>query len=158
MIYTTAYDPSKTLLEVALENEHCDKISHGYCELYHKHFSTVRNIPSTRVLEIGTLVGLSSRLFRSYFHPDATIHTIDINDPITFKDFSGNGVQSTLPIIDAAFGGGPADNISTPSAQQLTLFDGGDPSGNTIYSSDISWDGGSSGSTGNDTPIDGGGA
>ena len=80
MIYTTAYDPYKTLLEVALENEHCDKISHGYCELYHKHFSTVRNLPSTRVLEIGTLVGLSSRLFRSYFHPDATIHTIDIND------------------------------------------------------------------------------
>ena len=89
---------------------------------------------------------------------DGDVHTIDINDPITFKDFSGNGVQLTLPIIDAVFGGAPADNISLPSAQQLTLFDGGDPSGNTIYSSDISWDGGSSGDTGDDTPIDGGGA
>lgn len=88
---------------------------------------------------------------------DGDVHTIDINDPITFKDFSGNGVQLTLPIIDAVDGGAPADNISSPTAQQLTLFDGGDPSGNTIYSSEPSWDGGSSSDEGG-TPIDGGGA
>ena len=56
---------------------------------------------------------------------DGDVHTIDINNPITFTNFSGNSVSPTLPIIDSVDGGSPTDQNSNPSLQQLTLFDGG---------------------------------
>jgi hypothetical protein len=74
------FDINKTLLEVALDNIHCDKITHGYCDLYHKYFNELRTNENVRMLEIGVLNGFSLRMFKSYFHPNTYIHGIDINE------------------------------------------------------------------------------
>ena len=58
---------------------------------------------------------------------DGAVHTVDIKNPLTFKDFSGNGVQLSLPIIDAIEGGTPSSQQDpNPTLNQLTLFDGGE--------------------------------
>jgi hypothetical protein len=56
---------------------------------------------------------------------DGDVHTVDINNPITFKELTGNGIQQTLPLVIGVDGGTPQDTIVDPSSRQLTLFDAG---------------------------------
>jgi hypothetical protein len=56
---------------------------------------------------------------------DGDVHSIDINNPITFKELTGNEVQTTLPLIFGVDGGTPSDTLTDPSSSQLTLFDAG---------------------------------
>jgi hypothetical protein len=59
---------------------------------------------------------------------DGDVHTIDIENPITFKDFnSANNTPSTpTPIIKGVDGGTPSDDLTLPLFQELNLFDGGE--------------------------------
>lgn len=57
---------------------------------------------------------------------DGDIHTIDIENPITFKEI--NNVASVLentPKVIGFDGGSPSDNVEGPSSFELSLLDGG---------------------------------
>ena len=58
---------------------------------------------------------------------DGDVHTIDIENPITFQDInSTNSTPSTpLPIVVGLEGGSPSDNLTNPLYKDLNLFDGG---------------------------------
>lgn len=81
---------------------------------------------------------------------DGGVHTIDIENPITFTETNvNNNISSPQPIISKYDGGSPLDEVSSPSVSNFTLLDGGDPSTNDYE------DGGSS-STTTFTLLDGG--
>lgn len=65
---------------------------------------------------------------------DGDVHTININDPITFNELNENAsVVEQLPVIIGTDGGNDvsgANQDPTPTHQELTLFDGGDVNGN----------------------------
>ena len=65
---------------------------------------------------------------------DGDIHTIDIQNPITFNEINKNAsVQEQLPVIIGTDGGidvSGSQQDQTPTHQELTLFDGGDVNGN----------------------------
>lgn len=66
---------------------------------------------------------------------DGDVHTINIEQPITFKQINNEDpatVQEEIPVIIGFNGGNvPGSNQDqTPTLQELTLFDGGDVDGN----------------------------
>ncbi len=61
-----------------------DKVSHGFCEVYHELFKDKRE-EVKNVLEIGVFFGASIKMWKDYF-PNAIIHGID-----TFEGIQGNG-------------------------------------------------------------------
>lgn len=58
---------------------------------------------------------------------DGEVHTIDIENPITFKDINStnNTPSISLPIISGVDGGTPSDTLTNPLWEELNLFDGG---------------------------------
>ncbi len=66
----------KTLQQIA-EEHGTDKAEHGYCEIYEKRMSHLRDAP-VKILEIGVFYGASLRMWREYF-VNAVIHGIDLD-------------------------------------------------------------------------------
>ena len=57
---------------------------------------------------------------------DGSVHTIDVENPITFKEINNvASVIEQIPVIIGLKGGGPSSTISNPSFENLTLLDGG---------------------------------
>jgi hypothetical protein len=57
---------------------------------------------------------------------DGDVHTIDIENPITFKEINTQAsVLETLPKITGFDGGQPLDVVEDPSFLELSLLDGG---------------------------------
>jgi hypothetical protein len=58
---------------------------------------------------------------------DGDVHTIDIENPVTFNDInSTNNTPTTpLPIVIGVDGGTPSDTLVDPLYKDLNLFDGG---------------------------------
>jgi hypothetical protein len=62
---------------------------------------------------------------------DGDVHTIDIQNRITFKETNLNSINDeTLPVIIGYDGGNPNSTITQPSLFDLTLLDGGSVNGN----------------------------
>ena len=62
---------------------------------------------------------------------DGDVHTIDIQNKITFKEINKKSLtQETLPAIIGFDGGNPNSTTYQPSLFDLTLLDGGNISGN----------------------------
>ena len=62
---------------------------------------------------------------------DGDVHTIDIQNKITFKDINTTGsVSEEIPVIIGFDGGNPNSTTNDPSFHDLTLLDGGNTSGN----------------------------
>jgi len=62
---------------------------------------------------------------------DGDVHTIDIQNKITFKDINTQeSVSEQIPIIIGFDGGNPNSTTIDPSFHDLTLLDGGNTSGN----------------------------
>ena len=62
---------------------------------------------------------------------DGDVHTIDIQNKITFKDINTQeSVSEQIPVIIGFDGGNPNSTTTDPSLHDLTLLDGGSPSGN----------------------------
>jgi hypothetical protein len=64
---------------------------------------------------------------------DGNVHTIDVSNPITFKQINDEDpatVQEEIPAIIGLDGGVPNSTYNNPSFVDLTLLDGGDVSGN----------------------------
>lgn len=66
----------KTLQQIA-EEHGTDKATHGYCDVYEKHMSHLRDAP-IKILEIGAYYGASLRMWREYFTA-AEIHGVDLD-------------------------------------------------------------------------------
>jgi len=67
-------------------------------------------------------------LFYMHTHTyDGDVHTIDIENPVTFSDInSTNSTPATpLPIVVGVDGGTPSDTLTDPLYRDLNLFDGG---------------------------------
>lgn len=57
---------------------------------------------------------------------DGDIHTIDIENPITFKDINTvASVSENIPTVIGFDGGAPSDNVENPNLIELSLLDGG---------------------------------
>jgi hypothetical protein len=57
---------------------------------------------------------------------DGDIHTIDIENPITFKDINTvASVSENIPKIVGFDGGSPSNNVTDPNFLELSLLDGG---------------------------------
>jgi len=69
----------------------------------------------------------SPSLFYMHTHTyDGDVHTIDIEDPITFEEINTvTSVQEEIPVIIGYDGGTPSDTVSVPSSSNLSLMDGG---------------------------------
>jgi hypothetical protein len=62
---------------------------------------------------------------------DGDVHTIDIQNKITFKDINTTAsVSEDIPVIIGFDGGNPSSTTTDPSFHDLTLLDGGNVSGN----------------------------
>ena len=62
---------------------------------------------------------------------DGDVHTIDIQNKITFKDINTQeSVSEQIPVIIGFDGGNPNSTTTDPSFHDLTLLDGGNTSGN----------------------------
>ena len=58
---------------------------------------------------------------------DGDVHTIDIQNKITFKDINTTtSVSEQIPVIIGFDGGNPNSTITDPSFTDLTLLDGGE--------------------------------
>lgn len=63
---------------------------------------------------------------------DGDVHTIDIQNKITFNETNVKGTpEEQLPIIVGISGGNPLDSNENASWQAMTLFDGGEI--NSVY-------------------------
>jgi hypothetical protein len=57
---------------------------------------------------------------------DGEVHTIDIENPITFKEINTTAnVLESIPKVIGFDGGTPSDNINDSSFLELSLLDGG---------------------------------
>lgn len=57
---------------------------------------------------------------------DGDVHTIDIQNQITFKEINENAsVSETIPVIIGYDGGNPNSTLVDPQSSNLTLVDGG---------------------------------
>jgi hypothetical protein len=57
---------------------------------------------------------------------DGDVHTIDIENPITFRDINTTAsVSETIPKITGFDGGQPSNVVEDPSFSELSLLDGG---------------------------------
>jgi len=64
---------------------------------------------------------------------DGQVHSIDVSNIITFKDINNEvpaTVQEELPVIIGTDGGNETSDHDNASLSNLTLLDGGSPSGN----------------------------
>lgn len=62
---------------------------------------------------------------------DGDVHTINIQNKVTFKDINTvASVSEQIPVIIGFDGGNPDSTTSQPSLFDLTLLDGGNVSGN----------------------------
>lgn len=64
---------------------------------------------------------------------DGDVHTIDVSNPITFKEINNEDpatVQEEIPAIIGLDGGAPNSTYNNPSFANLTLLDGGEEVGN----------------------------
>jgi hypothetical protein len=62
---------------------------------------------------------------------DGDVHTIDIQNKITFKEINTvASVSEQIPVIIGFDGGNPDSTTSQPSLFDLTLLDGGNVNGN----------------------------
>ena len=62
---------------------------------------------------------------------DGDVHTINIQDKITFENINTQGsVTEQIPVIIGFDGGNPNSTSINPSLYDLTLLDGGNVSGN----------------------------
>jgi hypothetical protein len=88
---------------------------------------------------------------------DGEVHTIDVRNPITFKEINNQqSVTETIPVSIGFDGGGVGDEVDDPSFENLSLLAGGLP--NSLYypeSDDIILNGGDS-VLGNASIINGG--
>lgn len=66
----------KSLYDIAVKYD-TDKASHGYCDIYDKKITHLRE-KKIKLLEVGIFLGSSLRMWREYF-PNAEIHGIDLN-------------------------------------------------------------------------------
>jgi len=59
---------------------------------------------------------------------DGEVHTIDIENPITFKSINSenNTPSAPIPLVKGMDGGTPSDSLTEPLWQELNLFDGGE--------------------------------
>jgi hypothetical protein len=67
-------------------------------------------------------------LFYMHTHTyDGDVHTIDIENPVTFSDINStnNTPTAPLPIVIGVDGGTPSDTLTDPLYKDLNLFDGG---------------------------------
>jgi hypothetical protein len=59
---------------------------------------------------------------------DGDVHTIDIQNPINFRDYNENSSpELSLPQVIGVDGGTPNTNNSNANWENLTLFDAGNP-------------------------------
>lgn len=56
---------------------------------------------------------------------DGNVHTIDVSNPISFKNLSGGGTINDLPVIIGIDGGTPSSQVDSSQTLNLTLTDGG---------------------------------
>jgi hypothetical protein len=57
---------------------------------------------------------------------DGAVHTIDVENPITFKDVNTTqSVSESIPVVVGIDGGGPSDIVDAPSFERLSLLPGG---------------------------------
>jgi hypothetical protein len=57
---------------------------------------------------------------------DGDVHTIDIENPITFREINTlTNVSESLPKITGFDGGAPSSNVEDPNFSELSLLDGG---------------------------------
>lgn len=57
---------------------------------------------------------------------DGDVHTIDIENPITFKDINTvASVSENIPKVIGFDGGAPSNNVEDPNFAELSLLDGG---------------------------------
>jgi hypothetical protein len=62
---------------------------------------------------------------------DGNVHTIDIQNKITFKEINTEAsVLEEIPVIIGFDGGNPNSTTNQPSLHELSLLDGGNVSGN----------------------------
>jgi hypothetical protein len=59
---------------------------------------------------------------------DGEVHTIDVENPITFKEINTlQNVLEDIPIVVGFDGGGPNDELDSPKFEDLSLLPGGLP-------------------------------
>jgi hypothetical protein len=59
---------------------------------------------------------------------DGAVHTIDVENPITFKDINTTqSVSENIPVVVGFDGGGPNDELDSPKFEDLSLLPGGLP-------------------------------
>jgi hypothetical protein len=59
---------------------------------------------------------------------DGSVHTVDVRNPITFKQINNQeSVIENIPVTIGFDGGGPNSELSNPSFQDLSLLNGGLP-------------------------------
>ncbi len=56
---------------------------------------------------------------------DGDVHTINLDETITFENIDGNQISETIPAIIGLDGGSPNSTYSNVSYGDLTLLDGG---------------------------------
>lgn len=57
---------------------------------------------------------------------DGSVHTIDVENPITFKEINNiASVEEEIPVIIGLDGGSPTSLVDDPHYSNLTLLDGG---------------------------------
>lgn len=76
---------------------------------------------------------------------DGDVHTIDIQNPITFLEYNETASPAvTLPIVVGVNSGSPSDNNENAAWKTLSLFDGGSVAATQINIDDTIMDGGDS--------------
>ena len=59
---------------------------------------------------------------------DGSVHTVDTQNPITFKDINTTqSVLESIPVVVGFDGGGPNDDLDSPTFEDLSLLSGGLP-------------------------------
>jgi hypothetical protein len=106
---------------------------HHYFEIYEQWFSSLRGRAGLKFLEIGVARGGSLRMWRQYFHPEATIVGLDIDSGCKAHEDSENkifveiGDQTDVSFLDGVIEKwGPFDVIvddgGHTTAQQIVSF------------------------------------
>ena len=76
---------------------------------------------------------------------DGEVHTIDIQNPITFLEYNETASPAVLiPMVVGVNAGSPSDNNSEATWKALSLFDGGSVISTQANSDDTIMDGGDS--------------
>jgi hypothetical protein len=69
---------------------------------------------------------------------DGSVHSVDTQNPITFKDINTTqSVLENIPVVVGFDGGGPNDEVDEPNFEDLSLLPGGSPDSIYYPESDI---------------------